>query len=312
MNECQWGGFTTIVRQGCVCVHYNCACVYWQQYTVYIYVYVYTQCFLCLAFHYKIFLRFLCFYSDINCAAACLVSCTCLSVSISLSRVCLCPHIICPSFFSKVYRHTQTLTHTLMEALSHKRRSVWRMKLFSVNRLRSLSLSPPPQDTYIHLSRFLSIFFFPVHSYFPFLFHLSHSTSPSHFSSLASTLSLVISSDSVSLSSSPLFFVMFCRPPPQPLPPRRGEWISKLIPDSCSGWWATLQIRIENSASDLGQFFSILVFRKHERIIKIPGPIVFYYSQRHTTHFLSQGRTSIYPPLLSISLCHFLSLCFVV
>lgn len=180
-----------------------------------------------------------------------------LAVCLPLFPVCLFPFpsqkLVSPSVYLSligVYTHT----HSDLQALGHKRRSVWKMKLFYVNRLLSLRRLHITSVT-TNLSLSLSLSLFPSHFLAHLLSHLFHHS----FSSV--TLPLVSPSPQILplSSSAPLFFVIFCRLSP---PLRRGEWISKLIPDSCSGWWATLRIRIGNSASDLGSLLSILVFRK--------------------------------------------------
>lgn len=111
------------------------------------------------------------------------------------------------------------------------------MRFFSVKRLL-----PLPQATHNKCNHF-ALCHCPSSS--PLL-HLSHSLS-FHFSVSSrchSPLCLLISSDSRLLCSSIPCHVLPSLPPLH----RRGEWISKLIPDFCFGWWATLQIRIGNSA----------------------------------------------------------------
>lgn len=108
-----------------------------------------------------------------------------------------------------------------------------------------LSLLLSPQATRNKQSHFfLSASFFSLSLSCPLFSLLFHpSLSPSPVSTSPSFPSL-----SFHLLRLFLFIAFYCAYPLH----RRGEWITKLILDSCSGWWATLRIWIANTASDLG------------------------------------------------------------
>lgn len=120
-----------------------------------------------------------------------------------------------------------THTHAHLQALGHKRRSVWKMKLFYVNRLlslRRLHITSVTTNLPLSLSRFPSHFLAHL-----LLSHLFLTHSPPSLFPLSPHLPRFC------LSLPPLLYSLsfFCCLSP---PHRRGEWISKLIPDSCSGW----------------------------------------------------------------------------
>lgn len=108
-----------------------------------------------------------------------------------------------------------------------------------------LSVLLSPQATRNKQSHFfLSASFFSLSLSCPLFSLLFHpSLSPSPVSTSPSFPSL-----SFHLLRLFLFIAFYCAYPLH----RRGEWISKLILDSCSGWWATLRIWIGNTAADLG------------------------------------------------------------
>lgn len=129
-----------------------------------------------------------------------------------------------------MYRHAHACAQTRTPTNTHTQ-CVWKMMLFYVNSLLSLALSfrrlhITRGTTSLCLSLTVSLSQFLAHV-LPLLFHLSLFIFPLLCHAPAC---LPISSDT---SSSPLFLHHICRLSP---PHRRGEWISKLIPDSCSGW----------------------------------------------------------------------------
>lgn len=142
--------------------------------------------------------------------------------------------IICVPFSYKcANKHTQTRT------------GVGKRRLFYANHRLFPSLFLSPQATHNKQSHFfLFAPFFSLSLSCP-LFSLLFlpSLSPSPVSTSPSLPSL-----SFHLLRLFLFIAFYCTYPLH----RRGEWISKLILDSCSGWWATLRIWIGNTASDLG------------------------------------------------------------
>lgn len=162
-----------------------------------------------------------CFCSATNCLAVCLpLLPVCLPTS--LSRAYLCLSIVSLPFSYRCTPPPHTHTQKLIQSLGH---------YSSENEALLCELSSLPQATHNnhdHLTLFLSVP--PPLSFLPICFHTCH-------------VYLILLCHSPTLSphllrfflafSAPLFFVMFCHLSP---PHRRGEWISKLIPDSCSGW----------------------------------------------------------------------------